>query len=83
MVRRRSSLQGKVKKTTEDSWSGSEHDDERRQAQNLVVADDDDEEEGEERGNSRGLEDQYTLKLASTIAVKSEIFCLAFSDDGR
>lgn len=25
----------------------------------------------------------HTLRLASSIAVKSEIFCLAFSDDGR
>lgn len=26
---------------------------------------------------------QHTLRLASTIAVGSEIMCLAFSDDGR
>lgn len=26
---------------------------------------------------------QHTLRLATTIANKSEIFCLAFSEDGR
>lgn len=34
-------------------------------------------------GNGGGGFDQHTLKLASTVAAKSEVFCLAFSEDGR
>lgn len=51
--------------------------------------DDGDEEEQElqvmqDEEDEDGLSSNHTLKLASAnIAIKSEILCLAFSDDGR
>lgn len=56
----------------------------------LFNKEDDDEEHQElqvmqdEQEDEDGPSSNHTLKLASaTIAIKSEIFCLAFSDDGR
>lgn len=68
---------------------GSRSDSSERQAQLLVLEDDNDEQDDKDddrtsRGSGAGGgADQYTLQLASTVAVKSEVFSLAFSEDGR
>lgn len=55
------------------------------EGEHLVLTDDeaDDDEQDDSVTGGGGGSDQHTLKLASTIAVKSEVFCLAFSEDGR
>lgn len=42
-----------------------------------------DEEDEEDEGSENGSQNHHTLRLARSIALKSEIFCLTFSDDGR
>lgn len=51
------------------------------QGKNLVVADADADDDDDHKDD--GSTGQHTLKFGSTISVKSEIFCLAFSEDER
>lgn len=54
---------------------GADQDDSEQDESKLVLPDEEDRADG-------GL-DHHTLKLSRSIAVASEIMCLAFSEDGR